>query len=308
MSVYLKKLSVNDPSVFERNGPLLLACNHPNSFLDAIIFSVLFKHPVHSLARGDAFKGRWVKKVLHLLHMLPVYRSSEGVENLEHNYDTFAACLEIFKAGGIVLIFSEGRCINEWHLRPLKKGTARLATSAWNNGIDLCVLPVGINYHSFTSAEKIVHLNVGTPINPSEIQGDSEGKKLVHFNSVLCERLKTLVYEILPGDKLTAIRLFKCNENSLANVLAALPAFIGRIIHYPFIFFLRKFVLRKTSANGHSDSIFFTLLFMLYPFYLSMLLAISVYILGSWGWLAFFIIPFTAWCSVKSRKAKHFAA
>ena len=68
---------------------------------------------------------------------------------MEHNYETFAACKEIFKKDGIVLIFSEGRCINEWHLRSLMKGTARLAISSWEDGIELVILPTGINYQSF---------------------------------------------------------------------------------------------------------------------------------------------------------------
>ena len=54
-------------------------------------------------------------------------------------------------------IFSEGKCINEWHLRPLKKGTARLAISSWEENIPLEVLPVGINYSSFRRFGKNVY-------------------------------------------------------------------------------------------------------------------------------------------------------
>ena len=93
--------------------------------------------------------------------MLPVYRVSEGVENLEHNYTTFDACEKLFEKNKIVLIFSEGRCINEWHLRPLKKGTARLALTAWQHNIPLKVLPLGINYSSFRKFGKNMHLNFG---------------------------------------------------------------------------------------------------------------------------------------------------
>ena len=123
--------------MLEEHGPLLIAANHPNSFLDAIILSSLFKFPVYSLARGDAFANRFVTKILTSLNMLPVYRVSEGVENLENNYTTFDACQELFSQRKIVLIFSEGRCINEWHLRPLKKGTARLALTAWMHNVPL---------------------------------------------------------------------------------------------------------------------------------------------------------------------------
>ncbi|RYD68815.1 MAG: glycerol acyltransferase, partial [Sphingobacteriales bacterium] len=110
--LYCRHLKLNNKAPLKYNGPLIIACNHPNSFLDAIIISALFKRPVYSLARGDVFKKSWAAKLLRSLKMLPVYRTSEGVENMEHNYSTFDACKEIFKKNGIVLIFSEGRCIN----------------------------------------------------------------------------------------------------------------------------------------------------------------------------------------------------
>src|SRR5690606_20270990 len=120
--------------------------------------------PIWSLARGDVFKKKWAQKILHALKILPVYRVSEGVENLSSNYDTFNACIELFKQNGLVLIFSEGKCINEWHLRPLKKGTARLAMSCWKQQIPLRVLPVGINYSSFREYGKNISLYFRTPI------------------------------------------------------------------------------------------------------------------------------------------------
>src|SRR5690606_37336297 len=121
----------------------------------------------------------------------------EGVENLDHNYTTFAACQELFKQNKIVLISSEGRCINEWHLRPLKKGTARLAMSAWAKNIPLKVLPLGINYSSFRTFGKIVHLNFGEFISKDDIQEElSSGKALIGFNDALRNQLSGLVYEI----------------------------------------------------------------------------------------------------------------
>ena len=139
---YCRRIIINKKNILRQKGPLLIASNHPNSFLDAIILATLFKSPIHSLARGDAFANKIVTKILASFNMLPVYRVSEGVENLENNYDTFSACQDIFKHDGIVLIFSEGRCINEWHLRPLKKGTARLALEAWQSGVNLKVMPL----------------------------------------------------------------------------------------------------------------------------------------------------------------------
>ena len=142
----------------------MLAANHPNSFLDSVILDTLFEQPVWSLARGDVFKKPFIIRVLTALKILPVYRTSEGVENLSENYKTFEACIDIFRSNGIITIFSEGKCINEWHLRPLKKGTARLAIKAWEENIPLQVIPVVINYSSFRRFGKNIFLNFGSPI------------------------------------------------------------------------------------------------------------------------------------------------
>ena len=161
MLVFCRRIIINKPELLKKKGPLLLACNHPNSFLDAAILADLFKYPVYSLARGDVFKKPFYIKLLKALKILPVYRTSEGVENLGINYQTFDACKSIFRKKGIVLIFSEAKCVNEWHLRPLKKGTARLAFSSWEEGIPLHVLPIGINYSSFRRFGKNIFINLG---------------------------------------------------------------------------------------------------------------------------------------------------
>ncbi|MEO8583759.1 MAG: 1-acyl-sn-glycerol-3-phosphate acyltransferase [Flavitalea sp.] len=157
--LFCRKIIFNNPAILKRKGPLLLACNHPNSFLDALIVGSYFKRPVHFLTRGDAFRKPLVKKILTALNMIPIYRLSEGREHLALNDATFEKCGDILSGGGIVLIFAEGLCVNQWALRPLKKGAARIA---WNvltvHGIqdELNIVPVGINYSGFIEPGKMI--------------------------------------------------------------------------------------------------------------------------------------------------------
>jgi 1-acyl-sn-glycerol-3-phosphate acyltransferase len=123
---FCRKITFNDRAVLKNSGPLLLACNHSNSFLDAIILGSHFKQPIHFLARGDAFRKPLARKILMALKMIPIYRLSEGREYLALNDATFEKCNEILSAGGIVLIFAEGLCVNQWALRPLKKALQEL--------------------------------------------------------------------------------------------------------------------------------------------------------------------------------------
>ena len=193
MQIFFRKIIVNNKAILKKSGPLLLASNHPNSFLDAVILDILFRKPVWSLTRGDVFRNPFISKLLSALNMFPVYRVTEGVENLNINYSTFEKCKELFRKQGIVLIFSEGKCINEWRLRPLKKGTARLAINCWKENIPLEVLPVGINYSSFRRFVKNVIINFGSIISQEDISVDlPEGMRYQSFNNRLQQHCREL--------------------------------------------------------------------------------------------------------------------
>jgi 1-acyl-sn-glycerol-3-phosphate acyltransferase len=283
------------------DGPLLLAANHPNSFLDAIILDILFKKPIWSLARGDVFKKAFHRRILKKLKILPVYRTSEGVENLETNYTTFDSCKEIFSDNGIVLMFSEGKCINEWHLRPLKKGTARLAISAWQDGVDLKVLPVGINYSSFRKFGKNIFLNFGAVISKEEILlNETDGKRNLFFNDLLKKELEQLVFEIPPSDKALKEKLLVVKQENWKKILLAIPAFIGLVVNAPLYLPVRYFTKTRTFSTDHYDSVLLALLVFLYPIYLLLLTSLCFFLTCSGiSLLLILVLPFTAWAYVQ---------
>ena len=275
-------------------GPVLFASNHPNSFLDGMILTTLLDQPLYSLARGDAFKKNWVNKLLRKLKLLPVYRTSEGIQNLEHNYTTFDACREAFRQNGMVLIFSEGKCENEWHLRPLRKGTARLAFTSWKQNIPLTVLPTAFNYSSFRKFGKEVHLFFGDPINAAGFaQLGSDGKSFLAFNEELNEQLKKIVYEIKPDDKRTIRKIFSIKLKPSFYFLL-LPALVGWILHAP-LFYMCKLFSEYFRYTGHYDSVLHSMLFLLYPLYFLFLVIWAFMINAMVGVAMMFVLPFTAW-------------
>ena len=293
--IYCRKIYINQPEVLKAKGPLLLAANHPNSFLDGILLTTLFDHPVYSLARGDVFKHKRIDQILRNLQLLPIFRTSEGVKNLGHNYTTFDACQRTFEKNGIILIFSEGNCENEWHLRPLKKGTARLALTAWKKNVPLVVLPTGINYSSFKKFGKEVHIYFGEPIPP--IQDSSEdlnGKEINGFNERLEHELKKLVYEIDQNDKEQKRTFFKPNSNPL-NILLFIPAAIGFLVHAPLFLFCKLFTDLRFKRSGHYDSVLHSLLILFYPIYLLLIFFILMPFTITWALLSLIVLPFTAW-------------
>jgi len=301
---YCRELHLNNRNVLNQQGPLMLAANHPNSFLDAILLCTIFDKPVYSLARGDAFKGKLVTKLLSSFKMLPVYRVSEGVENLEENYKTFDECKAIFKRGGIVLIFSEGGCINEWHLRALKKGTARLALSSWEDGIPLKVLPVGINYSSFGKFGKNIHLLFGEFIESNAINLNDGTARAIHsFNANLRQRLSTCVVEIDKRDKAKIRSTFYFPQSLFKRSLLFLPAVAGWVLHIPLYYPLKKFITRHTNSTDHFDSIVIALLFVVYPFYVCITTLLAYLVTAQWyAILLLLIFPATGWAYLQLKK------
>jgi 1-acyl-sn-glycerol-3-phosphate acyltransferase len=304
LPLYCRDMAINRKEVLKHKGPLLLAANHPNSFLDAIILCTLFDGTVYSLARGDAFKNKMAARFLTLFKMFPVYRVSEGVENMDENYKTFDQCKGLFKKNGIVLIFSEGRCINEWHLRPLKKGTARLAISSWQDGIDLEVLPVAINYSSFKKFGKNIKLTFGNIITKENVDyNDSHGNAIKQFNDTLRPRLSKHVFEIEKDDTTTLYNSFFIKQPLLKRILLFIPALAGLLIHAPLYYFTKWLGNSLIKEDSHDDSKLIGFLFILYPVYLLLLLVISCIVTGSClAIILLLILPFTAWSYVQVKK------
>ncbi|MEO6610637.1 MAG: 1-acyl-sn-glycerol-3-phosphate acyltransferase [Chitinophagaceae bacterium] len=299
--IFCRKIIINKPGFLKSEGPLLLACNHPNSFLDSVILDTLLEKPIWSLARGDVFKNPFYIRLLTALKILPVYRTSEGVENLSENYKTFDACIGIFRDKGIVAIFSEGKCINEWHLRPLKKGTARLAIKAWEENIPLNVLPVGINYSSFRRFGKNVFLNFGELITKENINfNEPDGLRHQAFNSQLQKQLEQLVFEIPKTDKQKQKQCLEIRPSPLQKCLLSLPAAAGWLLHLPLYLPVKQFAWKKTHNNDHYDSVMTGLLLFAYPLYLFLLMIIAWILVKCW-WVVFLllVLPFAAWSYVQ---------
>ncbi|HEU5167583.1 MAG TPA: 1-acyl-sn-glycerol-3-phosphate acyltransferase [Chitinophagaceae bacterium] len=299
--IFCRKIIINNPELLKEKGPIILACSHPNSFLDAVLMDIIFERPVWSLTRGDAFLNKKITRLFYKLKMLPVYRPSEGVENLSENYKTFDACIELFKRHQIVLIFSEGLCVNEWHLRSLKKGTARLAYKCQQENIPLKILPVGINYSSFKRFGKNLFVNFGNIFTVNDFDKNlSDGAWNQVFNNTLQQDLRPLVYEIEKKDRAMQKELLEIKIPLFTKIFLAIPAAVGWLVHTPLYLPIKYWVHKKYNNSGHVDAMQIALPIFIYPFYLLLIVIILLLVLKTWWVLLLFIIlPFTAWSYVQ---------
>ncbi len=292
LKIFLRNVVISNPRSLETEGPVLITANHPNSFLDAIIIGALYKHPIHFLARGDAFNKPWHAKLLGLLQMIPVYRLSEGKENLVLNDQAFRKSKEVLSTGGVLLIFIEGICLHKHELQPFKKGAARIATDC-KDIPGMKVMPMGLAYDSFTHFGKNISLDFGDPIAVNSLLPyEEETKNMRHMNDVLY------------NDIAHRINVPQHNKKRNTNILLWLPGLVGLLLHWPMYNFLSKSIAKKTEGTVFYDSVLFGALLLLYPVYL-LLLAVILFLLNTPFLISVLILlihPLTARAAVQQRR------
>lgn len=280
------------------SGSAILACNHPNSFLDAIMMGVFHPRPLHFLARGDAFRKPWAARILRSIGAIPIHRLSEGREHLHLNDETFRECLTILRGGGTVLIFSEGLSEHGDGVRPLRKGTARLAWMAWHEeGLrEVTVQPVRFRYQSFTRAPKTVAIRYAAPMGATDIPTtESPSHFYLDFNQELHARLSTVPSGATPR---------KPRQRVAWLWLLAPFAVVGVVSQGWYYLLIKRFAQRKTRGTVFYDSVLFGLLLLTYPLLMVLMAAaVAVFWKGIAGIAALFVLPLTAWV-LKSWLAK----
>lgn len=166
--------------------PLLFVGNHQNSFMDGILVGSYLPQPLHFTMRADMFRKPFARFCLRELNVSPVYRLEEGLENVHKNVEAFSSIYEILKKNGNFIMFSEGICVQEKRLQKLRKGTARLAFGAEEKfGLDVHIVPVGINYTYPSRFRKEVMINFHDSFSINELKDlykEHPARALLAFN------------------------------------------------------------------------------------------------------------------------------
>ncbi len=171
LRIFYRRAFVTGLENFPKNKPVILAVNHPNSFLDAIIASVFTTKPLYFLARGDVFKNKVISAVLNSMHLIPIYRRLESRNNHEKNQATFERCHKMLGKNKAILIFPEGICTTNKRLRtPFRKGIARIAFGTLDSfpEKDVIILPVGVNYTRYSRFRSEIMVDIGPGISAKD--------------------------------------------------------------------------------------------------------------------------------------------
>lgn len=299
--LFIKNIRIIGIQHAPSDRPLLLASNHSGSFFDAVVLGIYLFQPIHTFTRADVFRKPAIARWLRRINLIPAYRGTEGGrDHLKKNEDSFRMVREMFRKNQCIVIFSEGIAVNEWNLRPLAKGTGRLAWQTWfgeNPQPAMEVVPTGLTYSHYHGAGKDVLLQFGEPIRHDTITEDpaQQEKWLRAFNILLTERMKASILETPTGAPDPAL-LKEVVPGKSSNILFKAIGSLGRLIHRPIYRLYSKPIYRKTRGTVFYDSVLFGALMYTYPLLIGLAaLAIGGLAAPLWGVLFFVAMPLLAW-------------
>lgn len=217
--VFFRRIFYSNLKKVPLDKPLLFVGNHQNSFMDGMLVGSYFPQPIHFLMRADMFRRQVARFCLRELNVAPVYRKEEGMENVHKNMETFDGIYNVLRNNGNLIVFSEGLCVQEKRLQKLRKGTARMAFGAEEKyGLDVYIVPVGINYTYPSKFRKEVMINFHDAFNIKELKEQyikNPAKGLLAFNKKVndCLREEVIIIED-PANDWLAEQLFQITRNN----------------------------------------------------------------------------------------------
>jgi len=239
LQIYFKKVRLQGLDRLDTHKPMLIALNHPSSFLEACVMACWLDFPLHFIVRGDVFHPmfRWFFK---WTYQIPIYRFRDGFSKLRTNAKTFEHCYQKLSEGAKIIIFAEGSTSWVKQLRPLQKGTARIALGALEQypDLDLLIVPAGINFQNIFRFRSYCDIVIGEPFQISDIvKKEDEGSKMI--TNYLAKEMRECV-----------VHLDDHNNQLLFDLIAD---YKGYFIHPDFSFTRQMDLAKQINVRATSE-------------------------------------------------------
>ena len=130
LQLFYKRIYINGLENIPKDKPVLLASNHSNALMDGLVIATFLigYRSSYFLGRASIFGNWFLDWLFTTVQIIPIYRPRDGENYTSKNVTTFERVDNVLLKNKAVLIFPEGNCIKEKRLRPLKKGTVRMAS------------------------------------------------------------------------------------------------------------------------------------------------------------------------------------
>jgi len=205
---YFKKILIYGQENIPQKRAVFFVSNHPNALIDPLLIATTNRRITYFFTRSGVFKTKLVEKLLHSANMLPVYRMSDGISTLQNNEKVFTFAFDRLNAHFALLIFAEGSHSLKRRVRPLSKGFTRIIFGALDKypGLEIDIVPVGINYSDPTRFGSSVAIFYGKPIHANPYwQTNDKNKGTAELVKHTAASLKEIVCHIGTDENYEAI-------------------------------------------------------------------------------------------------------
>lgn len=192
-------------------GALIVAANHHNSIVDAMLLIAVIPRRLRVLAKASLFRHPLIGPFLRAVGGVPVQRRDEPGHGSASNAALFEATTAALTAEGAILIFPEGRTQPEPSLQELRTGTARMllaAEAASSGALRVVLLPVGLVFDepgTFRAGRALVWIGPAVPTRDCVVDSAAVSGRAAR---VLTDRLAdALRAQIVEADDRHTLRL-----------------------------------------------------------------------------------------------------
>lgn len=206
MKLSYRKIKYVGKEFIPKDGAIILAPNHTNALMDAMVVLGMDHSPKVFVARADIFRNTKIAKILKWLKIMPIMRMRDGYEEVKKNNETIERAVDVLRDRVPFCIFPEGTHQTKYSSLPLAKGIFRIAFQAQELMPDmpLYIVPVGIRYGSFFRFRSTVRVQIGEPINVGRfIKEHSDlapAEQMTAIRELLTERIHNSIFYI-PNDE-----------------------------------------------------------------------------------------------------------
>jgi len=219
--VFFRKIYFYNKDVIKSGVPTLLAINHPTAFLDPIFVATHIFPKTYTMLRGDLFNSPFKIWFLGQIGTIPIFRFRNGFGGMRQNQDSFERCYELLNKNACISILSEGSMAHEKRLRPIQKGTAKMALGVYEKfgNEKVQIIPIGVNYTDSNQMRSILMAKVGEPIpikNYLDAYKENPRKAILQITREIERQLKEHVIHINdPVDDIWINQLLEIQQNNI---------------------------------------------------------------------------------------------
>lgn len=237
-----RRIDVRGKENLPKDGAVLLAPNHSNTLMDALVMLQAQKAPTVFGARADMFKKPLIAKAMFFFRILPMVRQRDGLRNVLNNYESFETIVDTLEHDVRFCMYPEGRHRAAHSLLPLGKGILRAAVAANNRFGDkkpIYIVPVGIEYGDYFRYRSTCLISYGKAINVTEfIKGldvENEAQVMEPMRKELAHRMSGLISYVKDDEDLykkwSLTKLLTCRfkDKGLAGNLTDNQSVIAQI-------------------------------------------------------------------------------